>query len=193
MLISYKLPLAFDAGSLKADLARVAPGEWKAHFNKGYYEGEWKGLALRSTTGRANQIFTFAQETAAAVDTPVLERCHYFRQVLAAFECPVHAARLLSLGPGSKILEHRDDFMGFEEGLIRIHIPVTTDERVEFFVGGRRLSMAEGEVWYIDFGLPHRVNNLSDRERVHLVVDCRVNDWVESVIPFGKGVAARGR
>ena len=187
MLISYKLPFSFDAESLRADLARVPTGEWRAHFNKGYYEGEWKGLALRSTTGRANQLFTFAQETAEAVDTPVLERCRYFQQVLAAFECPVHAARLLSLSPGSKILEHRDDFMGFEEGLIRVHIPIITDERVEFFVDNRRLSMAEGEVWYIDFGLPHRVHNVSDKERVHLVVDCRVNDWIESVIPFRNG------
>jgi len=189
MLISYKLPFAFDAQSLKADLGRIAPAEWTAHFNKGYYEGMWKGLALRSTTGRANQLSTLAQEMKEAVETPVLGRCPYFRQVIDAFECHIHAARLLSLSPGSKILEHRDDFMGYEDGLIRIHIPVTTDERVEFFVDGRRLSMKEGEVWYIDFGLPHRVHNVSDKERVHLVIDCRVNDWIESVIPFN-GVGA---
>jgi len=184
MLISYKLPLAFDAESLKADLERIPSGAWVAHFNRGYYEGEWKGLALRSTTGRANQLFTFAQETAEAADTPVLDACPYFRRVLAAFECHVHAARLLSLGPGAKILEHKDDFIGFEDGLIRIHIPVVTDARVEFFVEGRRLVLTEGEVWYVDFGLPHSVNNASDKERVHLVVDCRLNGWLERMIPF---------
>jgi quercetin dioxygenase-like cupin family protein len=184
LLSSYKLPLAFDAAALKADLERIPAGEWVAHFNKGYYEGVWKGLALRSTTGRARQIFTFAQETAEAADTPVLGLCPYFQKVLAAFECPVHAARLLSLGPGSKILEHRDDFFGFEDGLIRVHVPVATDGRVEFFVDGRRLDMSEGEAWYVDFGLPHRVTNGSDRDRVHLVIDCRVNGWLEGLFPL---------
>jgi hypothetical protein len=185
MLISYKLPLAFDAELLKADLERILVAEWKAHFNKGYYQGEWKGLALCSTTGRTNQLYTPMEDTRDASDTVILERCSYFRRVLAAFECPIRAARLLSLSPGSKILEHRDYFLGIEDGLIRIHIPVTTDARVEFFVDNRRLVMMEGEAWYIDFSLPHRVNNVSDKDRVHLVIDCRVNGWLEEMIPFG--------
>ncbi len=185
MLSSYKLPLAFDAESLKEDLERILPDEWVAHFNKGYYQGEWKGLALRSTTGRANQLFTPPQDTMEAADTAILGRCHYFQRVLAAFECPIRGARLLSLGPGSKILEHQDYFLGIEDGLIRIHIPVATDLRVEFFVDNRRLVMMEGEAWYIDFGLPHRVHNFSDKDRVHLVIDCRVNAWLVGMIPFG--------
>ncbi|HVF66522.1 MAG TPA: aspartyl/asparaginyl beta-hydroxylase domain-containing protein [Pyrinomonadaceae bacterium] len=184
MLVSYKLPLAFDTESLKADLERIPSGAWVAHFNRGYYEGEWKGLALRSTTGRANQLFTLPFETAEAADTAVLDGCPYFRRVLDAFECPIHAARLLSLGPGAKILEHKDDFIGVEDGLIRVHIPVVSDSRVEFFVADRRLVLPEGEAWYIDFGLPHRVNNASDKERVHLVVDCKLNGWLEGMIPF---------
>lgn len=189
-MISYKLPFSFDAELLKADLERIPTGEWVAHFNKGYYEGEWKGLSLRSVTGRARQLYTPVQDTTEAVDTPVLDQCPYFRRVLDTFECSIHAARLLSLSPGSKILEHQDYFLGIEDGLIRIHIPVATDSRVEFFVDGRRLVMLEGEAWYIDFSLPHRVNNVSDKDRVHMVVDCRVNDWIEGMIPFGS--AARG-
>jgi len=184
MLSSYKLPLAFDAESLKADLERISPAEWVKHFNKGYYEGEWKGLALRSTTGRSNQLYTPPERTMDAVDTAILDRCPYFRQVLDSFECPLSGARLLSLGPGSKILEHQDYFLGIEDGLIRVHIPVATDARVEFFVDNRRLMMMEGEAWYIDFSLPHRVNNVSDKDRVHLVIDCRVNGWLEGMIPF---------
>ena len=55
---------------------------------------------------------------------------------------------------------------------------------MEFFVGGRRLMMAEGEAWCIDFSLPHRVDNESDKDRVHLVIDCRVNGWLKRLIPF---------
>ena len=183
-LSSYKLPLAFDAAALKADLERIPSGKWIPHFNRRDYEGEWRGLALRSTSGRANQLFTFAQDTAETIDTPILGQCHYFRRVLSAFECPIHAARLLSLGPGAKILEHKDDFLGGEDGLLRVHIPVATDRRVEFIVGGRSLVMEEGEAWCVDFSLPHRVNNGSDKDRVHFVIDCRVNDWLKGLLPF---------
>lgn len=189
MLISYKLSLAFDAELLKADLSRICADEWVPHFNKGYYEGEWKGLALRSTTGKTTQLFRPQDDTREATDTVILARCPYFQQVLSAFRCPILAARLLSLSPGSKIREHEDYFLGFEDGLIRIHIPITTDRRVEFFVANQRLEMREAEAWYIDFSLPHRVSNTSDKERVHLVVDCVVNDWLERMIPSGRLIA----
>ena len=186
MLSSYKLPLEFSAELLKADLRQISSDEWVAHFNKGYYEGEWKGLALRSTTGRATQLHRHPTDERPTRETAVLAQCPYFQAVLAAFRCPIRLARLLSLGPGAKIREHVDYFLSPEDGAIRIHVPVVTDLRVEFFVDNQRLMLEEGEAWYIDFGLPHRVNNYSDQERVHLVIDCTVNDWLRALIPFGQ-------
>src|SRR5262249_27999624 len=183
MLVSYQLPFKFEADSLKADLEQVLPEEWRPHFNRPYYEGDWKALALRSTTGRVNQIYRSPDDAREPRDTVVLSRCAYFREVLNTFQCPILNARLLSLSPGSKIREHEDFQMGFEYGLIRIHIPIVNDERVEFFVGQQRLLMKEGEAWYIDFGQPHSVNNLSEMDRVHLVIDCTVNDWLSALFP----------
>ena len=185
MFSTYQLPFNFDADALRADLDQVLPEEWRPHFNRGYYEGEWKALALRSTTGQAKEIYRAPNDTREAIETIVLSRCVYFQKVLNAFECPILTARLMSLGPGSRILEHEDFFLGFEYGSIRIHIPITTDRRVEFFLAGERLQMKEGEAWYIDFGRPHRVNNLSDQNRVHLVIDCTVNEWLRALFPTG--------
>jgi hypothetical protein len=186
MFASYQLPFTFDAGSLKADLDRVLPGDWRPHFNREYYQGEWKALALRSTTGDAKQIFRRHDDNRRAVATAVLSRCSYFQEVLNTFQCPVLTARLMSLSAGSQILEHEDFLMGFEYGVIRIHVPIVTDRQVEFFVAHQRLSMAEGEAWYIDFGRPHSVHNRSDRDRVHLVIDCTVNDWLKGLFPAGQ-------
>jgi quercetin dioxygenase-like cupin family protein len=58
-----------------------------------------------------------------------------------------------------------------------------TDPRVGFFLGGERVPLGEGECWYMDFNLPHRVENDGDAARVHLVVDCVVNEWVRSLFP----------
>ena len=184
MLISHKLQLEFDAPSMQADLREILPHEWRPHFNKQYYEGDWKALALRSTTGRTNQIYRSPDDVREAVETSTLTRCQCFRRVLDSFACPILAARLLSLGPGSRIREHEDYYIGPEYDQLRFHIPVVTDERVEFFVNNQKLLMSAGEAWYIDFSLPHRVENLSERTRVHLVVDCRINDWVRKMIPL---------
>ncbi|MBS0589823.1 MAG: aspartyl/asparaginyl beta-hydroxylase domain-containing protein, partial [Proteobacteria bacterium] len=49
---------------------------------------------------------------------------------------------------------------------------------VEFVVGGEAVPLAEGECWYLNFDLPHRIVNRGVSDRVHLVIDARVNAWV---------------
>jgi hypothetical protein len=58
---------------------------------------------------------------------------------------------------------------------------VATNPEVEFYVSGERIVMREGEAWYINFNLPHRIYNGGGTDRIHLVIDCEVNDWVRSV------------
>jgi aspartyl/asparaginyl beta-hydroxylase (cupin superfamily) len=70
--------------------------------------------------------------------------------------------------------------------MVRLHIPIITDPRIDFFVNNRKVVMNEGECWYINFNLPHRVYNNSDIDRVHLVIDCVVNDWVRSIIEISE-------
>ena len=82
---------------------------------------------------------------------------------------------------GSIIEEHTDHELSFEHGEVRIHIPVLTSPHVEFYVGGKRIQMEEGETWYLNANVPHRVSNAGPTDRVHLVMDCLVNQWVESM------------
>jgi hypothetical protein len=41
-----------------------------------------------------------------------------------------------------------------------------------------------GECWYLDSGLPHLVRNDGDERRVHLVMDCVVNDFINDLVGF---------
>lgn len=88
----------------------------------------------------------------------------------------------MRLQPGSIIREHRDHELGFKDGEVRIHVPIITNPDVAFFVNGDRLPMNPGEVWYIDFSLPHRVRNRGTTDRVHLVIDCIVDDWMRELL-----------
>ena len=179
MLPSFKLPFRFNPTRLKADLANIPPDAWIAHFNIHCYQGDWSGAALRSAGGVATQIYPdrmTAEESYA--NTALLDACPYFQEVLTNFKCPTEAVRLLKLTAGSQIREHRDYKLGYEDGEVRIHIPVVTCPEVEFFLAGETLEMNEGEAWYINVNLPHRVENRSSIDRVHLVIDCVVNDWL---------------
>ncbi|HEX8088948.1 MAG TPA: aspartyl/asparaginyl beta-hydroxylase domain-containing protein [Blastocatellia bacterium] len=184
-LDSFKLPMTFDPERLKQDLDQISPGEWSPHFNTGYYEGEWSGVALRSVGGLASQLYPDPAAPKPFADTPVLARCAHIQSALASFKCALESVRLLKLSAGSRIREHKDHKLSLEDGVARIHVPIVTDPRVEFYVDSRRLVMNEGECWYINFNLPHRVYNHSDADRVHLVVDCIVNDWLRLMIPAG--------
>jgi quercetin dioxygenase-like cupin family protein len=116
----------------------------------------------------------YSDPTATAFeDTPMLRGCPYFREVLAAFACEVHAVRLMRLTPGSVINEHSDHDLDAGAGMARIHIPITTSPEVEFELNRRRIAMSPGDAWYLRLSDPHRVKGASDR--VHLVADLVVN------------------
>ena len=178
---SLRLPLSFDPDRLKADLALVQPDEWTPHFNTSYYEGDWSGVALRAVGGRAGQLYPDPTATTRFADTPILDRCPYFQEVLAAFQCPLTSARLLRLAAGSSIREHKDYKLGYEDGELRVHVPIVTNADVAFFLEDERVIMGEGEAWYLDLNLRHRVDNQSATDRIHLVIDCVVDDWLRGL------------
>jgi mannose-6-phosphate isomerase-like protein (cupin superfamily) len=149
-----RLPLVFDAVAMAAEVEALAPDAWTAHFNQAIYQGDWSGVALRSAAGRA------------------LDRLH----------CPLTTVRFLALGPGASIAEHRDYWLAFDDGEVRLHIPIVTDPAVEFVLDGRRVDMQAGECWYLNLNRPHQVTNHSAVRRVHLVVDCKVNPWLRSLL-----------
>lgn len=180
MITSLKLPLLFAPERLTADLEKIEADDWVPHFNTAYYEGLWSGVSLRSVGGVAKQLYPDPTATTFA-DTPILARCPYFQEVLATFQCPLEAARLLRLSAGSSIREHRDFKLGYEDGVMRVHIPIITSPDVEFFLEGQKVSMQVGECWYLNVNLPHRVDNQSTIDRIHLVIDCIVDDWVHSL------------
>lgn len=172
-----RLPFGFDPARLRADLAQVSAADWQAHFNQGIYDGDWSGVPLRAAVGGHLSLYSDPTATGWA-DTPLLGRCAYFREVLARFACPLLSARLLRLAPGSVIKEHRDHALGLEYGEVRLHVVVATNPRVECRIAGRTHHWAEGECWYADFGQPHGCANRGDTGRVHLVLDCTLDDWL---------------
>ncbi len=187
MLIALHFPFRFDLQLLRADLATTKTVEWRPHYNEQDYGGGWRGVALRSAAGESNPLLAGPAGNPVFTDTPLLARCPYFRSALSVFQCPLKSVRLLSLAPQSFIREHSDHALGYDDGEIRIHIPIETNPDVEFYVVGERLLLEEGHSYFINVNLPHRVNNRGRTERIHLVIDAEVNEWVHAL--FRQGAA----
>jgi hypothetical protein len=91
----------------------------------------------------------------------------------------------MQLGAGAEILQHRDHQLGMQHGSARIHVAIRTNPQVDFRVNGQRIELAAGEAWYLDFSQPHTVVNRGAEARVHLVLDCVVDDWLRARIAEG--------
>lgn len=178
-----RLPFGFDPVLLARDLAALSSVAWTRHFVRANYDGDWSVIPLRAPAGETHPIRMIGSNPTCRtfVDTPLLDHCPYFAEVMRTFRCPLRTVRLMRLAPGSVIKEHADLDLGFEDGMVRVHIPVVTNDQVAFFLNGSRVVMEAGSAWYLRLSDPHRVVNAGASDRVHLVVDGFVNDWIADV------------
>ncbi|MFT5083442.1 MAG: hypothetical protein ACI9Y1_001485 [Lentisphaeria bacterium] len=84
----------------------------------------------------------------------------------------------MRLHPGADILPDTDNGVSLDFVAARLHIPISSDTKVHFFVGGDSIPMNTGELWYIDANKEHLATNQRTAYRIHLVVDCISNAWL---------------
>jgi quercetin dioxygenase-like cupin family protein len=179
-----RLPFSFDARAMAVDLATLQDADWTEHFVKQNYSGDWSVIPLRAPAGETHPIRMIYSDPSATewVDTPWLDRSPCLRSVIATFQCPVTAVRLMRLAPGSRIHEHHDHDLMAESGVARIHVPITSNPGVTFILNATRVAMMPGEAWYLRLADPHAVRNEGSSDRVHLVLDVFVDAWLERML-----------
>lgn len=67
----------------------------------------------------------------------------------------------------------------------RIHVPVTSNPGVSFHPNGAPVTMAPGEAWYLRLSDPRRAANQGGGDRVHLVIDAIVDEWMAAQLATG--------
>lgn len=189
--LTYRCHKRFDTEKMMHEIQLIESGavqaKWLEHYDP-YLSRAWKAIPLVSCDGRMDK----PEDQRAKDDytqfcyTPIVEHLPYFKSVLEFFQCQRGRARILKLLPGAEIGEHRDineEVASFAHGQVRLHIPIATNPEVSFYVGGARYHMREGHLYYVDFTERHSVRNGGDTERIHLVLDLKVNDWLARMFP----------
>jgi aspartyl/asparaginyl beta-hydroxylase (cupin superfamily) len=77
------------------------------------------------------------------------------------------AAKLLA---GAKIPPHRDSHPSFHVGH-RIHVPITTNQRVRFMIDGRPYQFELGQAYEINNQMKHSVANKGKEDRITFIFD----------------------
>ena len=192
MLSAYRLPLTFEPDVLRAEVMEAgARGRWIDHWADGLAApGTWTVLALIAGAGDLDDATsTRLGPDASPSPTAILAEMPNVRSAIETFRTVVVRARLMRLKAGAAISQHRDfAYFGgqrwsFERGRIRVHIPIVTDGGVMWKLDGQDIAMAAGEVWYVNVCLPHSVENRGGIDRINLVVELEVNDWLRKMFP----------
>ncbi len=177
---SLKFPQTYDIEKLKSEVVKFDESEWVGHANTGGYEGQWKILPFRGPAYAEHPIHkTYCDPGCDDYKNyETLDKAPYVNEIMNSFECDLLNVRYMSLLSGSVIKEHSDDQLSYNDGIVRLHIPITTNKLVNFYLNRKKVKMQEGELWYLKLTDPHAVENNSNQDRIHLVIDCKVNDWI---------------
>ncbi len=193
---AFSLPLEFDSARIANELGALSEGQWLGHFVRIHYDTGWRGIGVRTRSGDPADL----EAGPAYVDTPLLARLPATKELIQSFRCGLKRVRFLKLEPGARIKEHIDLETGAGHDEVRLHVPIHTNQSVEFFSNGERIRMLPGECWFLDASYPHSLYNGGETDRIHLVIDCEVNDWLKGLFPAGffdpswrKSVAYRTR
>ncbi len=120
------------------------------------------------------------------LDSPELKASPYLTSVVDSFRehTKVTLVRLIGLQGGNVVPVHTDPTLGLQitESVIRLTIPVISDDQVTFFLNNKPVPMKPGECWYMRLTDPHEVVNSSNEDRVNLTIDMIPNEWVRSMI-----------
>lgn len=146
-----------------------------------WLEDTLRQMAFAEQHGQTQSIILLFSETWPKVNVVPRSGWQYFSQpagdlvaeVLGKHYRPggtVIRALLAKLLPGGSIAEHVDTHPSFAHAH-RIHVPLVTNEQVEFRVAGQNHRLREGIAYEISNLDRHSVANPSDEARIHFIFD----------------------
>jgi len=182
--VALRLSPRFDPARLTSDLSRMEESWWEKHLSD-YHDGNWQSISLFAPDGQRSNQFSGG---GALTATEALQRCEYVPDVINSFPGRKNRIRFLRLRAGGEIFLHSDPMHQVDPAMVRIHIPVQTNESVAFHVHGVRVHMLPGETWFVDVRFKHSVRNESDTDRVHLVMDILANSELRVMMDAAESV-----
>lgn len=169
-----RLPFSFDVSQILEEIGKFDKEDYYNIYNPSVEPDTLWSKHLIEPIGGPETTITFAPNAS-------LQQCPYLNSILDHFQCEKETFRIHLLDGHSTIKAHRDIGYSFEHGFVRLHIPIQTNDQVKLLVNGEYVNMQIGECWYCNFHETHEVRNEGEATRIHLIMDCKVNDWLKAI------------
>lgn len=115
-----------------------------------------------------------------AIDTTSMQKLPDVKSELLNVMRLVNGSRLgraivTRLGPGKKILPHKDVIGEYSKYYTRYHLVLQSMPGSLFTCGDETVQMLTGELWWFDAAAEHSVINNSKDDRIHMLIDVRID------------------
>lgn len=181
---------ALDIAALREAVLALPDAVWDA-------ENAGKPNRFQALDATRHILFRFPERLSdwrTGADRPLMDEWRALLEpVLEQATAPYGYARgdyprimLASMAPGGVIHPHRDTNAS-AKWPHKIHVPLTTNDQVTFFVEGTGYHFAEGEAVEVNNMGLHAVTNAGDTARIHLIfeyydLDQPEPDWLPAVL-----------
>lgn len=169
-------PLQYDLSSiieLTEKLSRqewvnwsLRQNRWLDHKDTKTYPFIWDEDTADYTNSKGLEYFN--------LDTPLWKCIKPLIDILEVKYNGKASNAMLALLPSKGIIPEHDDG-GSLIKVHRLHIPIITNDKVYFFVNGTGYNLTVGNIYELNNVAPHGVYNLSEKDRVHLIIDITPN------------------
>jgi aspartyl/asparaginyl beta-hydroxylase (cupin superfamily) len=89
-------------------------------------------------------------------------------------------SELINMAPNSRIRTHKDKGELLYASR-RFHIPIVTNDKCVFIVEKESFYLKESNVYELNNRKYHSVENYSDKNRIHLIIDILPNAYIENI------------
>ncbi len=174
-----RLQVQFDAVRLASEVDALPVGAWGTTGGRVGVHLVAESVFLR---GHAP-----AEGNLPIKDRPALSLLPYVREIIeSGIPAPVMRCLLARLPPGACIAPHVDRAPYFSQ-TVRLHIAVTSHERVFMLCAGQCYVMRPGELWALNNSVFHGVWNADPGvSRTHLICDFLPTPELEALLRAGE-------
>ena len=188
-------PSLLDLGRVLNYIDNTEFSKVKTKYSKG---DDWTAISLRGYGPtpldilKPNVLKSKVKIETVLQDTSLLEEDGFqvINDILAKIPSTFERVRFMKIKANSSIGKHSDkidkDFGLEDDNIIRIHVPIRTNDQVKFSLWeGRQETinyLEVGRYYYVDVTAPHAVINNSDVDRIHLVIDTYVNEDIRGLL-----------
>ena len=139
--------------------------------------GGWGAIGLYTYGGDEHRLEV--NRNLSIQETPIIKKMPYTKSIIDQIPGEKGRIRLMETKANSRIYWHYDAGESIDGDLnksnVRLHIPIITNDFVDFIICHQKVKWEAGKLYYGDFSYPHTVINKSDKTRIHLVMDFKVN------------------